>query len=230
MERPPSAPRLSTVPLPSPRRISASINAEVDAQLNSAEIDIELSIDPLLTAPYPPPLRWDVTEHPNNIKLASMGLPQARDLSREDLARCAVRMSANGGPVKLPHITLVFPGLPLMVAIEPIDAPVWTSTPLPYVTVGDVLYSLYKALRLSVPLRELYALTRAHQESVSGVFRQRLARDLKNYDKNIHYGVRYIDYLGKMRQFVGLRPAAGIEVPTGKKRGEVFVVVLFPAH
>ncbi|RPD60346.1 hypothetical protein L227DRAFT_483783, partial [Lentinus tigrinus ALCF2SS1-6] len=209
---------------PSPPCIPVVINAEVDGAP---------SIDPLLTAPHhyahPPPLRWDVGEHPNSIKLGSIGSPRARDLSHEDLASCAVRKSANGSPMMLTRITLVFPGLPLMVEIKPADAPMWTPTPLLYLTVGDVLYGLYRALRLSVPSREFDALTPAHRESVSRAFKKRLASDRENYDKNVHHGVRNIDYLGEMRRFVGLRPAAGIEVPTGKRRGEVFVVVLAPA-
>ncbi|RPD70878.1 hypothetical protein L226DRAFT_538479 [Lentinus tigrinus ALCF2SS1-7] len=224
-EHPPTTPGPSAVPLPSPPCIPVVINAEVDGAP---------SIDPLLTAPHhyahPPPLRWDVGEHPNSIKLGSIGSPRARDLSHEDLASCAVRKSANGSPMMLTRITLVFPGLPLMVEIKPADAPMWTPTPLLYLTVGDVLYGLYEALQVSIRRQEFDALSRAHRDAVSRVFYGRIARDPESYDQNMRRGVRRIDYLGEMRRFVGLRPAAGIEVPTGKRRGEVFVVVLAPAH
>ncbi|RPD72385.1 hypothetical protein L226DRAFT_546934 [Lentinus tigrinus ALCF2SS1-7] len=209
------------------------VNAGADARFN-VEVHVEPSIDRLLIAPqyqaHPPPLRWDVAEHPNSIKLGSRGSLRARDLSRQDVANCAVRNRANGSPMMLTRITLVFAGLPLIIEIEPTDAPVWTSTPLPYLTVGDVIYGLYKALRLSVSSREFEVLTWAHRESVSRAFHKRLASDRGNYDKNVRHGVRRIDYLGEMRQFVGLRPAAWMEVPTGKRREDVFVVVLAPIH
>ena len=215
-----TTPGPSTVQLPSPC-IPYVINVESDSQPG---------IDPLLTAPqyhaHPPPLVWDVAEHPNNIELGSIGSPRAREMRHEDLASCAVRKSANGSPMMLRRITLVFPDLPLMVEIEPADAPLWTPTPLPYLTVGDVLYGLYKSLRLSIPSREFDALTRAHQESIIRTFKKRLASDRENYDKNVHYGVRHIDYLGEMRRFVGLRPATGTEIPAGKRKGKVFVVCL----
>ena len=127
----------------------------------------------------------------------------------------------------LARITLVFPGLPLTVECAPTNAPALWASPL-LLTVGDVLYSLYKALRLSVPPQEFNQLTQPHQQAVSRAFWERLARDLGNYDHNMRRGVRYIDYLGRMRQFAGLRPAAGDEIPAGKRRGEVFVVVLTP--
>ncbi|RPD53818.1 hypothetical protein L227DRAFT_557154 [Lentinus tigrinus ALCF2SS1-6] len=170
-------------------------------------------------------------EHPNNITLGSVGSLPARDVTLHDLASCAVRHSTgtNSDLVMSRRITLVFPGLPLTVEIEPASAPLWTSTPLPYIAVGDVLYGLYRALRRSVPSSEFARLDLAHRESVSGAFRRRLRSDRENYDKNLRHGVRNIDYLGHVRRFVGLRPAAGMEVPTGKRRGEVFVVVLVHA-
>ncbi|TFK81234.1 hypothetical protein K466DRAFT_591367 [Polyporus arcularius HHB13444] len=220
-----NTPRPSTTRMPSPPCVPAVVNVEPDSRP---------SIDPLLSVPHhhlhPPPLRWDVAEHPNNITLGSVGSPRARELSPEDLASCAVRRSANGSPMMLRRITLVFPGLPLMVEIEPADGPVLTPTPRLYLTVGDVLYGLYKALRLSVPPREFDALNRAHRESVRRAFEKRLASDRENYEKNVHHGVRRIDYLGEMRQFVGLRPATVLETPAGQGRGEVFSVVLAPAH
>ncbi|RPD54155.1 hypothetical protein L227DRAFT_616372 [Lentinus tigrinus ALCF2SS1-6] len=100
--------------------------------------DSEPSIDWLLTASHhhapSPPLQWDLVRHPNSITL-STGTPPAL----EDLARCAMHSSPT-----LLSITLVFPGLPLSVVIEPAHPP--SSTSLPYLTVGDVLYGLYRAL------------------------------------------------------------------------------------
>lgn len=169
-------------------------------------------------------------EHPNSIKLGSAGSPRKRELSHEDLARCAVRTSAKGSPLVLKRIVLTFPGLPLEIEINPADRPVWTATPLPYLTVGDVLNGLYKALRTSVEPREFDRLESGHRESVSRVFKKRLRGDPENYDKNVKHGVRRIDYLGEVRQFVGLRPAGNAELSPGRRRGEVFVVQLAPVR
>ncbi|KAI0685065.1 hypothetical protein C8T65DRAFT_748276 [Cerioporus squamosus] len=142
--------------------------------VSSAELEREPVIDPLLVAPHhhahPPPLRWDVAEHPNYIQLGSVGSPGARELSHSDLASCAVRKSANGSPMLLKRITLVLPGLPFVVEINPEDRPLWTSTPLPYLTVGDVLYGLYRALRLSVGRHEFDSLSAARRESTTPQF------------------------------------------------------------
>ncbi|KAI0754065.1 hypothetical protein C8Q80DRAFT_1095488 [Daedaleopsis nitida] len=200
------------------------------------EPEPELAIDPLLAAPLhpsnPPPLRWDVAEHPDAIKLGSVSAPGARQLSHDDLASSAAR--AKGSPLRLRHMTLVFPGLPLTVEIEPDERPVWTMRPLPYLTVGDVLYGLYRSLRLSVEPREFDKLSRELRDSMSRAFDKRLMRDRassrESVDRNLHHGVRRVDYLGERRQLVGLRPAVGAEVPPGRRKGEVFVVKLAPAQ
>ncbi|RPD60335.1 hypothetical protein L226DRAFT_538472 [Lentinus tigrinus ALCF2SS1-7] len=198
--------------------------------LSNVEPERGPAIDPLLVVPHhhahPPPLRWDVAEHPNYIQLGSVGSPGARDLSHSDLASCAVRKSANGSPMMLKRITLVFPGHPLIVEVLPEGRPLWTSTSLPYLTVGDVLYGLYRALRLSAGRREFDSLSRSRRESVSRAFERRLASDRRNYHENMRYGVRNVDYLGETRRFLGLRPAEGGEIPRGCRRGEVFVVEL----
>ncbi|PIL23036.1 hypothetical protein GSI_14343 [Ganoderma sinense ZZ0214-1] len=191
-------------------------------------------VDPLLAAPlyrsHPPPLRWDVMQHPNSIKLGGAGSPQKRELSHEDLARCAVRTSAKGSPLLLRRIVLIFPGLPLEIEVNPADSPVWTATPLPYLTVGDVLYGLYKALRTSVAPREFDGLEPGHRELMNRAFKKRLRGDPEHHDKNVRHGVRRIDYLGEARQFTGLRPAGSVELSPGRRLGEVFVVQLAPVR
>ena len=165
-------------------------------------------------------------EHPNAIKLGSAGSPRKRELTQDDLARCAVRTSAKGSPLLLRRILLTFPGLPLNIEITPAEDPVWTSRTLPYLTVGDVLYGLYRALRTSVEPREFNSLEPAHRELLSRAFEKRLRNDRKNREKNVTHGIRRIDYLGEKRLLVGLRPASRAETPPGSRQGEVFVVEL----
>lgn len=190
----------------------------------------DIVIDPLIAAPldpkHPPPLRWDVSEHPENMQLGSIGEPHARKLSHDDLSSCAVR-SVRGSPKGLSRMTLLFPGLPFTIEIKPDERPVWTNTSLPYLTVGDVLYGLYRTLRLSVGQREINSLDGTQRESLRRAYEKRLQRDSRqNYERNVRHGIRQVDYLGDMRQFVGLRLAVGAEIPYGRGKGEVFVVKL----
>ncbi|RPD52143.1 hypothetical protein L227DRAFT_470825, partial [Lentinus tigrinus ALCF2SS1-6] len=167
---------------------------------------IEPRIARLLTASHSRQLQWDVAEHPSKVKVRRLGSSVAQQLSPEDLAQCAVSTSGRPGNMRemLQRITLVFPGLPLMVEIKPADAPVWIPGALPYVTVGNVLYGLYEALQVSIRRQEFDALSRAHRDAVSRVFYGRIARDPESYDQNMRRGVRRIDYLGEMRGFVSL--------------------------
>ena len=229
---PPATPWLRNIPLPT-SEVDAGFNAQAAVGVDG-RLPVEPSIDPLLTAPahraHPTALQWDLAEHPNYIKLGTVGSYPARDLLAEDLARCAVGAVENGvhgTPIMLMRITLVFPGLPLTVDCKPTNARALWASPL-RLTVGDVLYGMYKALRGPVPPQEFNRLTQPHQQAVSRAFRTRLANDVESYNSNLRRGVRYIDYLGKMRMFGGLRPAMGMEIPAGKRRGEVFVVVLAP--
>ena len=128
----------------------------------------------------------------------------------------------------LAHITLVFPGLPLMVECAPTNAQASSASP-PVLTVRDVLYGLYKALREPVSQAEYDRLPNPHQDAVGRAFWTRITGDPANHDHNMRRGLRYIDYLGILRRFAGIRPATPQEMPAGKRWGEVFVVVVTAA-
>ena len=199
------------------------------------DIGVNVVIDSLLAAPshptHAPPLRWDVNIDPNAIKVAGSPYTRPRDLTHEDLARPAVRRGAKGSPLLLRRLHLVFPGLPLAVRVVPTDDPIWTSVPLPYLTVGDVLFALHRALRSSIEPREFDGLERRLKEDIRKSFERRLSREgRRKYEKNMSHGARRVDYLGDSRGFAGLRLADAYELPAGTAAGEVFVVVTEPVR
>ena len=239
-QQPPPTPWLRTVPLPTPGA-GAGFNPHLAVSIDGG-VRVEPAIDPILSAPahpaHPPVLQWDLAAHPDNIRVGRAASSPARDLRVEDLARCAVRAVAvhngahgtvaHGASVMLAHITLVFPGLPLMVECAPTNAQASSASP-PVLTVRDVLYGLYKALREPVSQAEYDRLPNPHQDAVGRAFWTRITGDPANHDHNMRRGLRYIDYLGILRRFAGIRPATPQEMPAGKRWGEVFVVVVTAA-
>ncbi|KAI0353864.1 hypothetical protein OH77DRAFT_1497016 [Trametes cingulata] len=189
----------------------------------------EVMVDPLLEVlPHPalPPLIWDVMTHPDHIDLGSAYSPVSRRLTQSDLARCAARTSVKDSRLPLRRMILIIPGHPLEVEVTPSPEPYWSSTPLPFVTVGDVLYGLYKALRASVDARDCERLEQRVRDSLRRAFERRLLSDPRNHRRNVQHGIRKIDYLGDRRMFLGIRPARTRELPPRWSRGEVFVVEL----
>ncbi|KAI0765912.1 hypothetical protein BD413DRAFT_606073 [Trametes elegans] len=195
---------------------------------SSAPAD-ETMVDPLLEvlkAPALPPLLWDVMTHPNNIKLGSAYLQSAHYLLQSHLARCAARTSMKNSRLPLAKMVLVVPGYPLEVEVTPAAEPLWSDRPLPFVTVGDILYGIYRALRESVNTTEFDRLPRAQRDAMRVAFERRLRSDPANYARNLQTGVRRVDYLGVKRQFIGIRFALGMELPPRRQREETFVVEL----
>ncbi|KAI0365758.1 hypothetical protein BV20DRAFT_1038704 [Pilatotrama ljubarskyi] len=189
----------------------------------------EVMVDPLLEVlPHPalPPLIWDVMTHPDHIDLGSAHSPASHRLTQSDLARCAARTSVKDSRLPLRSMVLIIPGVPLEIEVTPSAEPYWSNTPLPFVTVGDVLYSLYKSLRTSVDAREYERLDHRQRDLARRAFEQRLRNDPRNHRRNVQHGIREIDCLGERRMFLGIRPTNGSELPPRRRRGEVFVVEL----
>ncbi|OBZ65524.1 hypothetical protein A0H81_14394 [Grifola frondosa] len=183
---------------------------------------VQVWLDPILARPEGsafPPLIWDLMVHPNNIRLGSAtGFSRAQVLSKPDLERYAAAYVDNGAHVPLRTITLRLHQLPRDIEIVP--------TTLPYVTVRDVLYELYRTLRISVERGEYRDLPRREREALQDAFRARLARVVDPFARaeDERYGIRRIDFLGDRRVFLGLLPAVGHDIPYGKRAGEAFMV------
>ncbi|CDO71028.1 hypothetical protein BN946_scf184844.g32 [Trametes cinnabarina] len=167
-------------------------------------------VDALLEVlPFPalPPLLWDVMKHPDNIRLGTRSSPKDNRLP-------------------LRRMVLILPHTPREIEITPATEALWASAPLPYVTVGDVLHGLYRALRIPVDPQELARLDPSRRDLLRQAFEARLRDDPANRARNLDYGIRRIDYLGDIRAFLGIRPAHIFEVPRRERLGAVFVVEL----
>ncbi|KAI0641431.1 hypothetical protein C8Q79DRAFT_895418, partial [Trametes meyenii] len=189
-------------------------------------------VDPLLevlSSPSLPPLLWDVMNHPDTIQLGSAYSSASRYFSQSDLARCAGRSDVKNSRLPLRRMVLIFLDIPLEIEVTPSAEAYWSERPLPFVTVGDVLYGLYRTLRVSVGQSELDKLDVHMREMSYRMFDARLRDDPRNHSRNLEFGVRRIDCLGEHRQFLGIRPAIGQELPLRRRGEDVFVVELGPA-
>ncbi|KAJ8468159.1 hypothetical protein ONZ51_g9812 [Trametes cubensis] len=112
------------------------------------------------------------------------------------------------------------------ILVNPAPDALWAKEPLPYVTVGDVVHGIYRALRVSVKPDEVERLDARRRDRVRRAFEKRLREDPANRGRNVQFGIRRVDFLEDRRAFLGIRPAHGSEVPAKHKRSEVFVVEL----
>ncbi|KAI0667191.1 hypothetical protein C8Q78DRAFT_1054490 [Trametes maxima] len=186
-------------------------------------------IDPLLEvlpSPSIPPLLWDVMSHPDSIQLGSAYSAASRYFAQSDLARCAARSNVKNSRLPLRRMVLIFLDIPLEIEVAPCAEARWSERPLPFVTVGDVLYGIYRTLRASAVQSELNQLDTHTRELSYRMFDARLRDDPRNRARNLEYGVRRIDCLGEQRQFLGIRPAIGQELPSRRRGEDVFVVEL----
>ena len=224
---PPAHPSLPGAALP-------SIPAPVKADMHGGILFPAVTLDKLLTfsrdGQQPPPLFWDLEDDPSAASVTLGPSRRVSQLTQEDLvcpaALCGMSPS---GPLALRELVLVVPGLPLEMVVRPAGRPSWAPTPLPYATVGDVLYTLYRALHLQIHVESLKLLDTGTKQ------RAAYARDKRDgrggHDSNnVNFSttLHWIDCLGDSRAFLGLRPAVGMDVPAGGASLAVFSVVVDP--
>ncbi|KAL7277085.1 hypothetical protein PYCCODRAFT_1432787 [Trametes coccinea BRFM310] len=211
----PLPPAFHDAPYHSPIRTSSPADGPI--------VDTLLEV---LPSPALPPLLWDVMKHPDHIRLGSAHTPGTPRLVSSDVARCAARSSPKENRLPLRRMVLLLPSIPREIEVTPAKEAVWASAPLPYVTVGDVLHNLYRALRMPVDPKELGRLDLPRRERLRRAFETRLRDDPANRARDLEYGIRRIDYLGNRRAFLGIRPARSSEVPRGERQRDVFIVEL----
>ncbi|KAL7277088.1 hypothetical protein PYCCODRAFT_1432792 [Trametes coccinea BRFM310] len=142
-------------------------------------------------------LLWDLTQDCNTARLrTSDSWPT---LPFEVLATPATTP-------KLASITIVCGGFPWAITVRPrgSDSP-WGSTP--YVTVGDVLFTLYRALRLPVTDAEISDVRdSALRQRVKDAFARRCnsIADPAHRDVEISKRIKRVDFLCDKRMFQGL--------------------------
>ncbi|KAF7343668.1 hypothetical protein MSAN_01946500 [Mycena sanguinolenta] len=180
---PPTPPPLPYTPSLSMRHSS---HWETQHQMKSRAND-------LIALAAPPVLTYDISLHPTTISTHFHGLSSAR------LLKPAVY------PPR-PTISLVTPHLPWTLAIPP-------GTNAKYVTVLDVLTSIYLALRVNVTAKEFAALHTAEMmQRVTAAYTQRYRR-LRSYDAEYALekaeGVKRVDFLMGYTKFCGIAPTVG---------------------
>ncbi|CDO71030.1 hypothetical protein BN946_scf184844.g34 [Trametes cinnabarina] len=106
---------------------------------------------------------------------------------------------------KLGSLTIVCDGFPWAITVLPWKDAAWS--PAPYVTVGDVLYSVYRALRREVtPAEEKEIRGTGFEKCVQAAYERRWQhiadpnRRMEEYKK----GVKRVDFLCQKRMFQGL--------------------------
>ncbi|KAI0628650.1 hypothetical protein C8Q77DRAFT_1147365 [Trametes polyzona] len=188
------------------------------------QVDQLLEVHP---SPADLSLFWDISTHPENIRVGNTHSPTARELTQFEASRCAAWIpSGKRNSLPLQTVVLIFPGVPLEVEVIPSANAQWSDRPLPYVTVGDLLYGLYKSLRISIHQDDYERLSVSEREALRLAFEARLQRDPEHHAQNLERGFRRIDYLGDMRIFLGIRPACHDEIPPARRGEEVFMVEL----
>lgn len=165
----------------------------------------QVRIHPALVAPHTT-LAWDMLAPPSSLPLAPALLAEAATHPA------------------LPALTLICDILPWSIAIAPAPGRA-------VVSVGDVLHSLYRILRLSVSQVELAYLHPDAQQRVHAAFhaRYRLIRDEWQRQEERAKGVKRVDFLMDARRFAGLSIVVGGPALNGRGLGSVWSLHLAQA-
>jgi len=142
----------------------------------------------LLQFSHSPLLHWDLTFHPSTISTHHRGL-----------SRHALAEPATSPP--LGRLSLRSPHLPWIIKVSPSHGG--------FVTVGDVLETIYSTLRVNVTSKEFHSLPSQRDERrVTAAYEQRYRRlhSSKEHDSEKRGGVKRIDFLMGHTAFTGLSP------------------------
>ncbi|PIL23031.1 hypothetical protein GSI_14338 [Ganoderma sinense ZZ0214-1] len=179
------------------------------------------SVDPFLAVLHHPntrpPIVWDVMRHSSTAVLDHPSL--TLDALRQ---RCAFKASRADGRHPLRSLVLIFPFLPT-IQVEIVPSRASLRAGLHHISIWDVLEGLYYGLRAPISPHEFRTLGPSERDTLHAVAETR--RRAMGESDSESGTVRRIDYLGRRRRFVGVRPALAYELPAGgRKLGEVFVV------
>jgi hypothetical protein len=142
----------------------------------------------LLRFSYSPVLNWDLTLHPSTIST------QLQGLSRQALAEPATNPPVKKLSVRSPH-------LPWIIKV--------TASRDDFITVGDILETIFRTLRANVGSQEFHALPSPKEERrVTAAYEQRYRRirDSREYEDEKRGGVKRVDFLMGHTAFNGLSP------------------------
>ncbi|KAM5533197.1 hypothetical protein V8D89_013153 [Ganoderma adspersum] len=160
------------------------------------------------------PLAWDMTETAESARPLLPSAP-AR------LTDTMVRQPATHPP--LPSLSVVCDYLPWSITVVPNPRATWAA---PYVTVGDVLHTLYRALRLGVTDPELDTLEPALRERIRRSYVARYRRVAHPRDREAEKAkyVKRVDFLCDRTFFLGLAPVPNGNPAKGLAPGAVWAL------
>ncbi|KAI8974822.1 hypothetical protein BD414DRAFT_497602 [Trametes punicea] len=156
----------------------------------------QVNVHPVLacTLGYGAPLTWDLTQPVESAQVRTGDvLPVTEQLVIEPATT-----------PKVASITIICERLPWAITVNPTDNAPWAA---PYVTVGDVLYTLYRTLRLPVTPIELgLQADPAFQQRVQDAYIARYHRITHPGDREVEKAkmIKRVDFLCEAQMFKGL--------------------------
>ncbi|EJF55821.1 hypothetical protein DICSQDRAFT_113850 [Dichomitus squalens LYAD-421 SS1] len=160
------------------------------------------------------PLSWDMTEAAES---ARPRLPSAsHHLTNTMVCEPATYPALSSLVVMCEH-------LPWAITVVPTPHALWAA---PYVTVGDVLHTLYRTLRLGVTEYELDALEPATRDRIHRAYVSRYRRIAHPRDRETEKAkyVKRVDYLCDRTSFLGLSPVPNGNPAKGLAPGMVWAL------
>ncbi|RPD69139.1 hypothetical protein L226DRAFT_526746 [Lentinus tigrinus ALCF2SS1-7] len=187
----------------------------------------------LLSAPYLGTLPAQILLHPllaatNSQAPLDWDMSLPAESSRVHLASYPPRLidTVVSQPATNPgmqSIAIICTHLPWTITVTPTPSATWTA---PYVTVGDVLHTLYRTLRLGVTGAELSVLDAAGQRRVSDAYVHRYRRvvDPCKRDWEKAKRIKRINFLCDRRAFLGISLVEGGIPSRGLLHGAVWTL------
>ncbi|KAI0754081.1 hypothetical protein C8Q80DRAFT_1094468 [Daedaleopsis nitida] len=173
-------------------------------------------LHPLLarTPGHGSPLHWDVSSPADNARPQLRGLPA-------QLTDALVAEPATNPP--LPSLAIICDYLPWTLTVTPTPHALWSA---PYVTLGDVLHALFRALRLGVTDPELAVLEPALQDRVRDAYVRRYRRVAGAREREAEKAkyIKRVDFLRDHTAFLGLSCVPGGLPAKGLAPGTVWAL------
>lgn len=183
---PATPPQLFRSPLPT----KADLHSPSRYAPGGVSLNPTLARQPNVTTP----LVWDMSE-PAESARPQLFSPPSR------LTDALVREPATQPP--LPSLAIICEYLPWTIIVVPTPGALWTA---PYVTVGDVLHTLYRTLRLAATDLELAVLEPTLRDRIQRAYVARYRRIAAPREREAEKAkaIKRVDYLCDRTAFLGL--------------------------
>ncbi|RDX51618.1 hypothetical protein OH76DRAFT_1401025 [Lentinus brumalis] len=145
------------------------------------------------------PLDWDMSLPAESARVQVAHYPSR-------LTDTLVSEAATNPP--LPSLSIICTCLPWTITVTPTRGAIWSA---PYVTVGDVLHTLHRTLRLGVTDPEMGVIDAPARDRVHDAYVRRYRRviDPRERDAEKAKHIKRVDFLRDYRAFYGLSLAQG---------------------